>query len=113
MKHTRDDHTWLTIRVNAGYWFSPDTLRFFGSRIYWHTLTATNDGYFFISSEDNFDRTEKRYTVRYVNADYDIDTVGEFNGYASYQHAKTALKNIVGFGKFFDAVSAEAESGNR
>lgn len=94
MKHTRDNNTWLTIRVNAGYWFAPDTLRFFGSRIYWHTLTEIDGGYLFISSEDNFDRTEKRFSVRSVNADYDIDTVGEFNGYETFPEAKKVLKAL-------------------
>jgi hypothetical protein len=95
MKHTKESNTWLTIRANAGYWFAPDTLRFFGSRIYWQTLTETNSGFLFISSEDNFDRTEKRYSVRFVNADYDIDTVGEFNGYETLAQAKTALKSYL------------------
>jgi hypothetical protein len=106
MKHTKDGNTWLTIRANAGYWFAPDTLKFFGSRIYWQTLTETKDGYLFISSEDNFDRTEKRFSVRSVNSDYDIDTLGEYQGYATLDHAKTALKNIKGFADFIEKVGA-------
>lgn len=106
MKHTKESNTWLMIRANCDYWFAPDTLKFFGSRIYWHTLTETKDGYLFITSEDNFDRTEKRFSVRSVNADYDIDTLGEFLGYATLAHAKTALKNIKGFSDFIEKVGA-------
>jgi hypothetical protein len=91
MKHTKDSNTWLTIRANSGYWFAPSTLKFFGSRIYWHTLTETNGGYLFISSEDNFDRTERRYSVRFVNRGYDFDTLGESDGYETLAGAKMAL----------------------
>lgn len=81
------------IRANLDYWFEPKTMKFFGSRIYWDTLTETPNGYLFISSEDNFDRTEKRFTVRFVNADYGIQTLGEFLGYATLGEAKNALKS--------------------
>lgn len=91
MKHTKDDNTWLTIRANCGQWFAPNTLKFFGSRIYWHTLTETNGGYLFITSEDNFDRTEKRYSVRFVNADFGIQTLGKFLDFDSLADAKMFL----------------------
>jgi hypothetical protein len=94
MKFTKESNTWLTIRANAGYWFAPDTLRFFGSRIYWQTLTETNGGYLFISSEDTYGRSpERRFSVRFVNRAYDIDTVGEFLGYETLAQAKTVLKS--------------------
>lgn len=105
MTYTKESQKWLEIRANAGYWFAPDTLRFFGSRIYWHTLTETKNGWLFISSEDNFDRTKKLFSVRSVNADYDIDTVGDFLEFDTFAHAKTALKNLSGFSDFLAVVS--------
>jgi len=112
MRHTKESQVWLNIRANSGYWFAPDTMKFFGCRIYWQTLTEYQDGWLFISSEDNFERTEKRFTIRQISetpdkfADYDIDTVGEYQGYATLEHAKTALKNIKGFADFIEKVGA-------
>jgi hypothetical protein len=108
MKHTKESQIWLTIRAENSFWFSQDTLRFFGSRIYWHTLTEIDGGFLFISTEDNFDRTEKCFSVRFVNVEdgYEIDTLGEFNGYKTLDHAKTALKNIAGFSQFLGKVGA-------
>ena len=62
----KESYEWLQIRANTGYWFSPNTLRFFGSRIYWNTLTKIPNGWLFISSEDNFDRTERLFSIRKV-----------------------------------------------
>jgi hypothetical protein len=95
MKHTKEDSTWLTIRANTGFWFSPKTMRFFGCRVYWHTLTETNGGYLFITCEDNFDRTERGFSVRFVNSDYEIETLGEFLGYETLAEAKKALKSYL------------------
>ena len=108
MKNTKDSQIWLTIRAENAFWFSKDTIKFFGSRIYWQTLTKAHGGYLFITSEDNFNRTEKRYSVRFVNVedDYEIDTLGEFGGYETLAHTKTALKNIAGFSQFLEKVEA-------
>ena len=106
MKHTKDDNTWLLIRAKTGFFFSPNTLRFFGSRIYWHTLTEIDGGYLFITAEDNWNATERRFSVRFVNADFGIETLGEFMGYATLDHAKTALKNVAGFAQFVEKVGA-------
>jgi hypothetical protein len=42
---------------------------------------------FFITSEDNFNRTKKAYTIREAMPDGDIQTVGEFLGYESKEQA--------------------------
>lgn len=108
MGHTKEGQIWLTIRAENAYWFSQDTLRFFGSKIYWQTLTRIEGGYLFISSEDNFDRTEKCFSLRFVNVEdgYEIDTIGEFNRYKTLEHAKAALKNVAGFAQFVEKVGA-------
>lgn len=106
--YTKHSPEWELIRGNSGYWFSKSAMNFFGCRVYWHTLTEIDGGYLFITAEDNFDRTEKRFSVRFVNAadGYEIDTIGEFNAYETLDHAKTALKNISGFSQFLGKVGA-------
>lgn len=96
MRYTKDDLTWLKIRANSGHWFSPSTLRFFGSRIHWQTLAEIDGGYLFVSEEDNWDRSERRFSVRLVvllaDGSYDIETVGEYFTYETLAEAKKELK---------------------
>jgi len=63
------------------FWFSPDTLRFFRSRI-GSTVYEGPGGVYFVSSEQfGFNGTQpRRYTVRqFFPADARIGTVGPFN----------------------------------
>lgn len=94
MTYTKDDNTWLLIRANTGYWFSKNTLAFFGSKIYWNTLTPVEGGYLFISSEDNFDGTERLFSVRKVNRDFGIETP-EWQTLPDLKAAKTRLRELV------------------
>lgn len=73
--------------------FSPETMRFWGSRIHRATATAYKSGLFFVTSEHNFDRSERRYTLRLANLQQ-IDTVGDFNGYATLSEAKRAMRRL-------------------
>lgn len=73
------------------HYFSPSTMRFFGSKLY-EDLVA---GRYFITSEYNYDRTTRLYTIREVSGDScDINTVGEFQQYASLRAARNALKKL-------------------
>jgi hypothetical protein len=108
MEQTKENQIWLKIRAENAKWFSTDTLRFFGSKIYWQTLTEIDGGYLFITAEDNYDRSVKLFSLRFVDVEknYAIDTLGEFNGYETLRHAKTALKNVAGFSQFLGKVGA-------
>jgi hypothetical protein len=64
-------------------WFSAETLNFFGSTIFWGTLTNTGLGRVFITSEWNYTHEQKLFTIRLVSADNKIDNYGEFQGYNS------------------------------
>jgi len=75
----------------GGHWFSADTMRFFGSRV----LPTVYGGRYFITSEDNFQRTEKLYTVRQAQPNGDIDTVGDFQAYATRAEAVKAIKALL------------------
>lgn len=82
-------------REHSGYWFSPDTLRFFNSRVHEQVYHGKNLIYFVSSEVTGFNSSERRYTVRSYNPSTDtIDTVGEFNGYKSRNGAHSAAARI-------------------
>ena len=77
------------------YFFEPDTLRFFGSRI---SEQVYGDGYFVTSEQGRSGfgslghawNGQRLYTVRRAMADGSIDTVSEFGEYATLREAKSA-----------------------
>lgn len=68
------------------YWFSPSTMAFFNSVIESDVI----GGRFFITSDRREPDMPKLYTVRRANYDGTIDTVGEFQGYATLTEARAA-----------------------
>ena len=100
--YTKDSNEWLLIRAKTGYWFSRDTLAWHGSRIYWNTLTKVEDGWLFITQEDNFDKTKKLFSIRKVfihrsldNTDnYGIETI-TWQEHADLASAKSKLAEIL------------------
>lgn len=73
------------------HWFSRETIRFFGSRI----VGGIRRGRFFITSEDNFNRTKRLYSVREAMPDGSIETRGEFQGYRTVDEAREALGDLL------------------
>jgi hypothetical protein len=83
------------MRANAetgSHFFDRDTMRFFGSRV----LDGVIGGRFFITGErSGFDHGSPRmYTVREFMPDGSIETVGDFNGYASPAAARRAAREL-------------------
>ena len=79
------------------YWFSPENLRFFSSRILATTYGPDSAGnVYFVSSEQRGDYrivAARRYTVRkYQPHTNSIETVGEFQEYATAALAKAAAR---------------------
>lgn len=69
--------------------FSPDAMEFFGSKV----LPTVYDGRFFITSEqDNFSNGARKYTVREAKSDGSIDTIGNFQQFATAKQAQKALR---------------------
>lgn len=67
---------WATIIKGAGHWFDKDTMDFWGTEILWDTLQPIGDGeYLFLSIEDNFNRDQRLYSVRWVTATGKINSV--------------------------------------
>lgn len=95
-KYIKESPEWLQIRANNANWFSPRSMRTWGSKVYWQTLSHAkyDNNWYFISSEDNWDNTVKKYTIRVVDAiNYDLDTYA-FQAYETYPEALAKLKEI-------------------
>ena len=76
------------------YFFSPDTMRFFHSRV-GQTAYAINGVAFFVTSEQREYDTPRKYTVRKADLESgDICTVGEFHFYDTNAQAMSALKEL-------------------
>lgn len=74
-------------RKRGHYWFSPDTLRWFRSRI----ETELVAGRCFITSEQQDDNHPRLFTVREAYPDGDIGTVGSFQQHATLHDAHSAM----------------------
>ena len=77
-------------RAAGHHFFSPDTMRFFGSRI----LRGVIGGKYFITSEQREYDTPRRYTVRVCDDRGHIDTVGDFHSYDTPAQARAAARKI-------------------
>ena len=77
-------------RAIGHHFFDGKTLGFFGSRI-GRTLYG---GRYFVTSEDNWDKTARGWTVREVDWDGRIGTVGGFLAYSSHKEARAEAKRL-------------------
>lgn len=68
------------------YFFSPDTMAFFNSKVH-GDLFPVRAGTFFITSERGPHQRERSYTVRFIDADGDVDSVSEFQEFDLYSDA--------------------------
>ena len=74
------------------YFFEPDTMRFFKSRV-GDTVFQGGGGIFFVTSEKFDYNSPRNYTVReFIPETGNINTVSEFNE-LSYQQARRLAKN--------------------
>lgn len=87
------------IRIEAkragSHFFDAETMRFFGSRV----LPTVYGGRYFITSEqDHYRNGAKAYTVRIALDKGNIDTVGDFQAYATRAQAVKAIKQLLAQG---------------
>ncbi len=71
------------------HWSSKGSMRFFNSRV----ESKLIGGRYFVTSEIGPDE-RKLYTVREVNEEAKISTVGEFQGHSSYDSAMEEIQAI-------------------
>ncbi|WIC89706.1 hypothetical protein SEA_BRAXOADDIE_84 [Rhodococcus phage Braxoaddie] len=80
----------------GGYFFSPDTMRSWKSRV----LAELFGGRYFVTSERNYDDTARVYTVRHAHPNGDVRTAtdpltGErLSGYASASKARSVAQRL-------------------
>jgi len=87
-------------RKSGRYFFEADTMRFFRSKVATYYVW---DGRYFITSEQNvwFDEHHqrhaepRRFSIREAHDDGDIDTVGEFQAWATLAQARQAVNRLL------------------
>ena len=79
-------------RAIGNHFFSKDTMEGFNSKI--HNKFLINDRYF-ITSEDDFYRTKELFSIREALQDGNIETIGLFQGFNTYQKAKEYIDLIL------------------
>ena len=76
------------------YFFEPSTMRFFSSRIH----SDVYGGCLFVTSEKGSHQPTRLYTVRKIEEDGNIITVGEFQAfhsrYSAHAYAKESAKEL-------------------
>lgn len=87
--------------ANAGYFFfEPDTLRFFRSRIL-PTVHPVPNGGLFVTSEQFEDsrgnRDARKYTIRFAHDSGKIESVGEFQTWSGSRTAQRVAASFAGF----------------
>lgn len=81
-------------KAAGNHWFEPDTMRFFASRVSSETYECADGRWLFVSSECP-PRGVRRYTVRSFDPKTaGVDTVGEFQAYATLSQAKRAARAL-------------------
>jgi len=80
------------------FFFEPDTMKFFNSRIEGNIAFVKGNNAYFITSEQRPNSEEpRRYTVRRANLKSgDIETEGDFQEYGKASQAMAEIKRLVG-----------------
>ena len=76
-------------RQHVGHFFDKGALRFFNS-----TVCGKIFGRYFVTSERFDCNSPKFYTVRRLEEDGNIETIGDFQGYASLRAAQKAAEEL-------------------
>jgi hypothetical protein len=79
-------------RTHNGHWFDRATMRFFSSRLP-DPYSTPIGGRYFISSERN-DTQPRLFTIREALSNGEIETVGEFQGFATRKAAEKAAAEL-------------------
>ena len=75
------------IKSKGHHFFDKDTMKYWGTRI----ETSVFKNGCFVTSEDNYNKTERLYTVRRFDGE-SIDTIGEFQQYKTKESAREAAR---------------------
>lgn len=79
--------------AHKGFWFSPETMRFWSTRVYPDVYQGDGVAYFISSDRDAYG-TGRLYSVRCATPDGDIRSVEPFQGYATLRAARKAAERL-------------------
>jgi len=85
-------------RRHKGYFFTKDTMKFFGSKTY-DTAIELNSRVWFITSEKSRYDSARAYTIRYLKGE-SINTYGQFQGFGTKKQAEKRLGQLLGIKNF-------------
>lgn len=82
-------------RDAGSYWFEPDTLRFFKSRVSREAYQGADGRWYFVSSEQA-PRASRLYSVRAVDDGWaNVESYGGFQAYETRAQAYSALRHAL------------------
>jgi hypothetical protein len=86
-------------KTRGHYWFEPDAMRFFKSRVYDETVIPLKDGgALFVSSEKGPHQMARQFSIRRARPGGDVGTYGVFQAYstkkAAMRHAQEAARKL-------------------
>jgi hypothetical protein len=91
MKLTTMEQVKQANKARGQHWFDADTLEYWGTKIHGELMA----GEFFITSEDNFNRDARFFTIRKVSDTGRVSTVGTWQQYATLKEAEEQVAVIV------------------
>ena len=82
----------IALNKRAGnHFFSKESMRFFSSRVH----SEVYNGRFFVTSEKFDWKSPRLYTVRKIESDGSITTIGDFQGFDTRSKAHTFAKAAI------------------
>ena len=81
-------------RKKGQYWFSPNTMRFFKSKVPDDHMPLVKNRFFISSEKSPWDK--RKYTIReFIGKTGSVETFGEFQFYNSKESAQRVLKKLM------------------
>lgn len=78
------------VESKGKYFFSPDTMRFFNSKV----ESPVYGGIYFVTSDRQNREVPKMYTVRKLEENGSVETIGKFQQYSSLSDARDEAKRL-------------------
>jgi hypothetical protein len=78
--------------------FAPETMKFFNSELhggFWELDQDLPHCGYFVTSEQYDENCERMFSVRFAKSPTNIDTVGDFQRFATYEEAKAHILEIM------------------
>lgn len=78
-------------RAGGHYWFSPDTIRFFGAKV----ETPVIGGFYWVESTDNYDNTRREFLAVGASPTGDISYLRGGERFTTKEQALAVINDIV------------------